>query len=432
MLHGTSRPVTTTSARTLVPPAGPRSPRSPPGRWRPSARRGVTRRSGCTPRGAATARAGSWGTVLSLSRFVRTQNLAIVFTDVKGFSEAAARGSLEENQARLEKLAKVLSPVFEAFHGRVVKAVSDSFLVVFESPTLAVLAAAAAQDELWKNEVRELRVGVSVGEVGLEANDVLGEPVAAASALRESAEAGEVKLTEAVYLVMNRAEVKAEPAGRHGEQAVFRVPRAATGAPYGGQGMLRVPGVPTGELGTAMTASALKAIRSSKVPLRAAGIAAALAAIVLVMVLVGKTATGPPPLQKAIDEVRTALPAERSGKIVAAQALIAQEKEASRRDYWYGKLQAAQDDENAAAYFRSAVRAGYAPAEDSLIGLLDHPKCRVRIGAIEAISELKLGKAAPALTRLSTQGGPDDTERVLFFGCNSKAAAAEALSHLAD
>lgn len=365
---------------------------------------------------------------------MRTQNLAIVFTDVKGFAEAAARGTLEQNQAQVEKLRALLGPVFEAFHGRVIKSVSDSFLVVFESPTLAVLASAAAQDEVWKHnqtakERLDLRLAVTAGEVGLEANDVLGEPVAAAAAVRDGSAPGDVTLTEAVWLIVNRAEVKAEPSGRHGELELFRVPRSLSGPPFGGQGMTKVPPAPTGELGGALTASALQAIKSPRTS-RFIGLGAAGLAIIGIAVVMAKLTGGPPPLQKAIDDVRTAPAAELSNKVIAAQALIALEKEATHRDYWYGKLQAVQDDENAGAYFRSAARAGYAPAEDGLIDLLKHRKCNVRIGAITAITELRLTRAKPALQELADRGGADDTERVLFFGCNSRAAAGEALSAL--
>ncbi|MBK7864415.1 MAG: adenylate/guanylate cyclase domain-containing protein [Archangiaceae bacterium] len=369
---------------------------------------------------------------------MRTQNLAIVFTDVKGFAQAAAAASLEENQRMLEQLRALLQPVFSAFHGRVVKAVSDAYLVAFESPTLAVLAASAAQDEVWRYNARvaapqqlPLRVGVSAGEVSLEADDLLGEAVTVAAQVRDGCEPFEVKLTEAVYLVMNRAEVKAEPAGRHADVLLYRVPRSPGGAPYGGQLMTRVPGAPTSDLAPAFTASALKAIGTSRLP-RLLAVAALFVALGFLGVWLMRRAVAGSPLQAAVDEVRSAPAAERSAKVVAAQQLIAQEKEPSHRDYWYGRLQAVQDEDNAAAYFRSAVKGGYAPAEDALVGLLEHQKCSVRIAAIDAVVQLKLSKAKPKLATLAERGGAGDTERVLFFGCDSKAAAAQALTTLGD
>ncbi|MBL8955099.1 MAG: adenylate/guanylate cyclase domain-containing protein, partial [Myxococcaceae bacterium] len=263
---------------------------------------------------------------------MRTQNLAIVFTDVKGFAEAASRASLEQNQALLEKLHALLEPVFEAFHGRIVKSVSDAYLVAFESPTLAVLAAQAAQDELWKHNGSApahtrlaLRTAVSAGEVTVEGGDVLGEPVAAASSVRDATEPGDVTMTEAAWLVVSRADVKAELVGQHGEQGVFRVPRAAEGPPFGGQLMQKAPPVPTGEVGSPLTGSKLKAVRSPRAVKRLLAVVAALVAVAAVVAVV-KLVSGPPPLESAIDAVKQAGAAERSQKVVAAQALIAQER----------------------------------------------------------------------------------------------------------
>ncbi len=369
---------------------------------------------------------------------MRIQNVAIVFTDVKGFAEAAARASLEQNQALLEKLHALLEPVFEAFHGRIVKAVSDAYLVVFESPTLAVLAAEAAQDELWKHnagvpaEARlQLRTAVSAGEVTVDGKDVLGEPVAAAAAVRDATSPGDVALTEAVWLVVSRAEVKAELAGRHNEQGLYKVPRAAEGPPFGGRLMDKAPPVPTGELGSPLTSSALQAVRSPRAVRRVLAVVAALVAIAAVVGLV-RFANGRPSLEDSIEDVRRAPAAERSQKVVAAQALIAREKEAPVRDYWYGRLQAAQDEDNAPAYFRSAARQGYGPAQDALVELLKHRRCTVRVAAIDAIRELKLVKAREALQALEEKGGPDDQQQVLFFGCNSRSAASQALDALRD
>jgi hypothetical protein len=313
--------------------------------------------------------------------------------------------------------------------------------VVFDSPTLAVLAASAAQDELWKHnqqakddERLELRVAVSAGEVALEKGDVLGEPVTLAASLREQAGPGDVWLTEAVQLVASPSEVKTEAAGELSGQKLFKVPRSASGAPFGGQGMTRAVPLPTGDLGPALTASAMKALSGARrLPL--GKIAAAVAAVLVFgagVVLWPKPTLPSNPLQTAINDVRTAIGADKSSKIVIAQGLIAKEPEAAQRDYWYGKLQAAQDDDKAAAYFRSSIKAGYAPAEEELINLLRHPKCFVRQGAIDAIVQLKLMKAKLALTELAEKGMPDDTEKILFFGCNSKQSAGQALRQLTD
>jgi adenylate cyclase len=170
---------------------------------------------------------------------LKTANLAIVFTDIKGFTERTSRQTLEENQRLLQVHEALLVPLFKAFGGRIIKSIGDAFLVTFESPTQAVLSGIAIQDRLWHHN-RELladdqihvRVAVNVGEVRLENNDIFGEPVNIAARVEGITEADEVFFTEAVYLSMNKAEVPSQEVGAFelkgipGRIRVFRVPRA--------------------------------------------------------------------------------------------------------------------------------------------------------------------------------------------------------------
>jgi class 3 adenylate cyclase len=170
---------------------------------------------------------------------LKTANLAIVFTDIKGFTERTSRQTLEENQRLLRTHHNLLAPVFKAFGGRIIKSIGDAFLVTFESPTQAVLSGMAIQDRLWQYnrgapeaERLDVRVAINVGEVRLESNDVFGEPVNIAARVESIAEAGEVYFTEAVYLAMNKAEVPSQEVGSFelkgipGKIRVFHVPRA--------------------------------------------------------------------------------------------------------------------------------------------------------------------------------------------------------------
>jgi adenylate cyclase len=170
---------------------------------------------------------------------LKTANLAIVFTDIKGFTERTSRQTLEENQRLLQVHHQLLAPLFKAFGGRIVKSIGDAFLVTFESPTQAVLCGMAIQDRLWQHNLSatetyrlDVRVAVNVGEVRVESDDVFGEPVNIASRVESIADAGEVYFTEAVYLAMNKAEVPSQEVGAFelkgipGKIRVFRVPRA--------------------------------------------------------------------------------------------------------------------------------------------------------------------------------------------------------------
>ncbi|NTX02175.1 adenylate/guanylate cyclase domain-containing protein [Myxococcus sp. CA040A] len=203
---------------------------------------------------------------------MKTANLAIVFTDIKGFTERTSRQSLEQNQRLLRVHGALLSPLIKAFDGRIIKSIGDALLLTFESPTQAVLSGVAIQDRLWhhnrgvpESEQLHVRFAINVGEVRLDGNDVFGEPVNIAARVEGLAEAGEVYFTEAVYLAMNKAEIPSREVGAFelkgipGKIRVFQVPRApyrveapSAGAiaeapgtesmpPYGNLGLSRVP-----------------------------------------------------------------------------------------------------------------------------------------------------------------------------------------------
>lgn len=157
-----------------------------------------------------------------------TKNLAIMFTDIKGFT---ARSS-DETRAGLSNLLtkheRLLTPVFSYFSGTIVKTIGDAFLVYFESPTDAVLCGLTIQEVLRQynsfaqdKEKINVRVAINVGDVELRDGDIFGEPVNLASRLEGITEAGEVYFTEAVFLSMNRKEV---PSAEVGERTFKGIP----------------------------------------------------------------------------------------------------------------------------------------------------------------------------------------------------------------
>lgn len=153
---------------------------------------------------------------------LKTDNLAIMFTDIVGYTAGTSQRSRAEQadwQARHERL---LQPIFKAFGGRVIKTIGDAFLVTFRSPTDAVLCGTAIQDVLAQynasavqsDQIR-VRVVVNMGEVRIDRGDIFGEAVNIAARLESLADAGDVVFSEAVYLAMNRSEVPSEPIGEH-------------------------------------------------------------------------------------------------------------------------------------------------------------------------------------------------------------------------
>lgn len=400
---------------------------------------------------------------------VRTANLAIVFTDIKGFTERTSRQTLEQNQQLLSTHNALLGPLFKAYGGRVIKMIGDAFLVAFDSPTHAVLSGAAIQDRLWAHnrnlppdEQLHVRIAINVGEVRLEEGDVYGEPVNIAARVEGEADAGEVTFTEAVYLAMNRAEVASEVwktvelKGIPEPVKLFRVTRFAgdaSRAPFGGKALERAETAPvrssSGELSQKAVALATTAAEAAsravttgakKVQdsMQKQGVGrrtlAAYAAGTVGLLALSWLLFGPSALERAISAAAQAPKDSRQAAVARARKLIAEEKDAGRRNFYTGRLsEALGEGGNAAGYYAHAVKGGSKDAQERLISLLSHDDCVFRSSAASAIADVKLKRARGALEDLAEAGGKGDGEKVLgLFGCNSKQAAAEALKRLGE
>jgi serine/threonine protein kinase, bacterial len=183
---------------------------------------------------------------------VRTENLAVVFTDIVGYTARTGRQSREENARMLAEHDRLLLPIVRAFGGRKVKSIGDALLLTFRSPTDSVLCGMALQDRLAQHNTSlaesdrlVIRVAIGLGEVRLERGDIFGEPVNVAARVEHETPAGEVWLTDAVQLSMNRAEVPLLEVGTRDLKGIsrpvriWRVQRAETGLPFGGQALAR-------------------------------------------------------------------------------------------------------------------------------------------------------------------------------------------------
>jgi class 3 adenylate cyclase len=149
-----------------------------------------------------------------------TANATVMFTDIRGFTARTSRDSREGLEELLATHEALLLPVIRHYDGRVVKTIGDAFLVVFESPTNAVLCGVVIQHRLREFNRRapeekriEVRVAINSGEVTLRGDDVFGEPVNICARIEGITEPNEVYFTEATYLTMQKAEVPSSEVG---------------------------------------------------------------------------------------------------------------------------------------------------------------------------------------------------------------------------
>lgn len=135
------------------------------------------------------------------------QLAAIMFTDIVGYT--AIMGQDEEKAFRLlNKNRQIQRPIVETFGGKWIKELGDGVMASFPTVTDAVNAALKIQEACRQTNEFMLRIGIHLGEVVFEDNDVFGDGVNIASRIQAIAEPGEIYISESVYNnVSNKQEI---------------------------------------------------------------------------------------------------------------------------------------------------------------------------------------------------------------------------------
>ena len=125
---------------------------------------------------------------------------AILAADVVGYSKLMA----SDEEGTLAKLSqavrRVIEPLIDRHGGRVVKLMGDGILAEFASAIDAVKCAVAWQAEMARNgENFQFRIGVNLGDVIIQEDDIFGNGVNLAARLEALAEPGGVCISEDVY-----------------------------------------------------------------------------------------------------------------------------------------------------------------------------------------------------------------------------------------
>jgi adenylate cyclase len=148
---------------------------------------------------------------------------AILAADVVGYSRLMAVDEAGTH-ARLKALRKdLIEPTIAEHHGRLAKLMGDGALVEFGSVVDAVECAAAIQNgvaerqsELPEDRRIAFRIGINIGDVIVEEDDIYGDGVNVAARLEALAEPGEICVARNVY---NQVKAKVafgfEPTGEH-------------------------------------------------------------------------------------------------------------------------------------------------------------------------------------------------------------------------
>ena len=137
----------------------------------------------------------------------------ILATDVVGYSK-----SMENYEAQTVKnlwaCRKLLDVLLLSYSGRVFNTAGDSILVEFNSAVSAVECAADFQQQLKKRnksselpDVMEFRVGINMGDVIVEGDNLYGDGVNIAARLETLAQPNGISVSKSIYDLVSKKNV---------------------------------------------------------------------------------------------------------------------------------------------------------------------------------------------------------------------------------
>ena len=145
--------------------------------------------------------------------------LTVVFTDLVGSTDLAARSGPDKWRDLLDQHHAVVRRHIEVHRGREVKCTGDGFLVTFDSPSRAVAFARAARDSLDRLDLA-VRIGIHAGECELMGTDVGGLTVHLASRIEGTAKPNEILVSATVQAMLTGTGVPFTDRGVHALRGV--------------------------------------------------------------------------------------------------------------------------------------------------------------------------------------------------------------------
>jgi formylglycine-generating enzyme required for sulfatase activity/class 3 adenylate cyclase len=142
----------------------------------------------------------------SARAFAPRRLAAIVAGDIAGYSRLMEFDE-EGTHVRMKRIQRdLIEPSITEHYGRLVKTTGDGFIAIFDSPLEAVRCAIVIQQNmtgrnavLSRNQWIEYRIGVNLGDVIIEEDDIYGDGVNVAARIEGIAEPGQVFISGGIY-----------------------------------------------------------------------------------------------------------------------------------------------------------------------------------------------------------------------------------------
>jgi formylglycine-generating enzyme required for sulfatase activity/class 3 adenylate cyclase len=151
-------------------------------------------------------KSGNHGEVPPGSSATPRRLAAIIVGDIVSYSRLMQLDE-EGTHNRVKRIERdLIQPSIAEHHGRLVKTTGDGFIAIFDSPVEAVRCSIVIQQNLVgrnaplpKHSRIQYRIGVNLGDVIVEADDVYGDGVNIATRIEGIADPGQVYISGAIY-----------------------------------------------------------------------------------------------------------------------------------------------------------------------------------------------------------------------------------------
>ena len=141
------------------------------------------------------------------------QLAAIVFADMVGYTSMVQQNEKKARSKR-NQLRKSLEEQHQKFDGRIVQYYGDGSLSIFSSAVNAVRCALAIQRDIQRDPDLNLRIGIHLGDIILDAEGAFGDGVNLASRIENLSVSGAVLLSDKVqYEIRNQSDIKTRSLG---------------------------------------------------------------------------------------------------------------------------------------------------------------------------------------------------------------------------
>ena len=149
---------------------------------------------------------GGWESVVMVTTRAERRLAAIMAADVVGYSRLMETDEATTLAAIKTLRTEVIDPLLSEHKGRIVKLMGDGALVEFHSVVDAVTCAVAIQSKVAAHEVEAraerrlvFRIGINLGDVVVEGDDLFGDGVNVAARLEQLCPPGGVLISGTAY-----------------------------------------------------------------------------------------------------------------------------------------------------------------------------------------------------------------------------------------